>query len=143
MNWIFGDNIEATLGHFKYVIFYLICGLGAGLLQYIIDPTSTIPMLGASGAIAGVLGGYLVLFPHAKIDTLVTFGLFMSRIQVSALIMLGYWFIIQLFSGFGSIAIDTGEEGGVAFFAHIGGFAVGWLITHLLVKPRLTWQRVE
>ena len=141
--WIFGDNIEATLGHIGYIIFYILCGLAAGLLQYIIDPTSTIPMLGASGAIAGVLGGYLVLFPQAQVETLLTLGYFIRTINVPAYLMLGYWFVTQLFSGFGSIALSTQSEGGVAFFAHIGGFAAGWLIMTFLIKPRISWQRIE
>lgn len=140
--WIFGDNIEATLGHVKYLLFYLFTGIIAGLAQYFVDPTSTIPMLGASGAIAGVLGGYLVLFPHAKIETLATLGMFVSRINVPASIMLIYWFATQIFSGVGSIAVGTHEQGGVAFFAHAGGFAAGWLVMQI-VKPALTWRRVE
>ncbi|RJR15378.1 rhomboid family intramembrane serine protease [Candidatus Microgenomates bacterium] len=141
--WIFGDNIEATLGSFKFVIYYLICGIAAGLLQYVIDPSSAIPMLGASGAIAGVLGGYLVLFPRAQIESLLTFGFFWQRINVPASLMLGYWFITQLFSGVGSVAVATGAEGGTAFFAHIGGFATGWLIATLLIKPTISWQRID
>lgn len=141
--WIFGDNIEGTLGHLPFTLFYLLSGFGASLLQYMIDPTSSIPILGASGAIAGVLGGYLVFFPQAKIETLVTtFGGFMSRVNVPARFMLFYWFAIQLFSGVGSVAAGAHNQGGVAFFAHVGGFAVGWLIAKLL-KPRQEWIRVE
>ncbi|HCS78214.1 TPA: rhomboid family intramembrane serine protease [Patescibacteria group bacterium] len=138
--WIFGDNIEATLGSIGFLMFYLFAGFAASLLQFFIDPTSVIPVLGASGAIAGVLGGYLVLFPRAQIETLVTLGYYVSRINVSAQIMLIYWFITQLFSGVGSLAIGVAAQGGVAFFAHIGGFAAGWLLTQLFIKPRLKWQ---
>lgn len=140
--WIFGDNIEATLGHIKYLLFYLFTGILAGLAQYFVDPASSIPMLGASGAIAGVLGGYLVLFPHAKIETIATLGMHMSRINVPASVMLVYWFATQIFSGVGSIAVGTHEQGGVAFFAHAGGFAAGWLVMQV-VKPALSWRRIE
>jgi len=139
--WIFGDNVEATLGSIGFLCFYLFTGLAASLLQYLIDPTSAIPVLGASGAIAGVLGSYLVLFPRAQIETLITLGYYVSRINVSAQVMLIYWFITQLFSGVGSITVGVGE-GGVAFFAHIGGFAAGWLLTQLFIKPRQTWQQI-
>lgn len=131
--WIFGDNVEATLGHIKYFFFYIVCGLAAGLLQYFISPFANIPMLGASGAIAGVLGAYLVLYPHHKIDTIVPFGFYISRIEIPASIMLGYWFVIQLFSGFGSIGLQ--ETGGVAFWAHVGGFVAGWILVRFL-RPR-------
>lgn len=141
--WIFGDNVEANLGHIKYIIFYLISGIAAAFIQYLIDPASTIPVLGASGAIAGVLGGYLVLFPHAKIETFVTFGFYLSRLNVPASIMLFYWFITQLFSGIGSVAVGIHNQGGVAFFAHIGGFAAGYLITKLFIKPNLNFYRIE
>lgn len=141
--WIFGDNIEASLGHLRFLFFYLITGLAAGLAQYAIAPTSMIPVLGASGAIAGVLGGYLVLFPHAKIETLVTtFGAFMQTINLPAQFMLGYWFVVQLFSGVGSVAIGVHNQGGVAFFAHAGGFIAGWILMRM-VKPALSWVRIE
>lgn len=141
--WIFGDNIEAALGHFKYLGFYLVSGLVAAAVQFAVDPISSIPVLGASGAIAGVLGGYLVLFPNAKIETLVTtFGGFFTRVNVPASLMLIYWFITQLFSGVGTVAAGVTDQGGVAFFAHIGGFAAGWLIARL-VKPTLDWVRIE
>jgi membrane associated rhomboid family serine protease len=142
--WIFGDNIEASLGHMGFLLFYLVSGLAASFLQYVIDPASSIPMLGASGAIAGVLGAYLVLFPNATIETLVTaFGGFLTRVNIPAGFMLIYWFATQLFSGVGSIAVGSHNEGGVAFFAHIGGFAVGYLLARFLIKPRLTFYRLE
>lgn len=140
--WIFGDNVEATLGSIGFLIFYLFSGIAASLLQYFIDPASAIPVLGASGAIAGVLGGYLVLFPKAQIETLLTLGYYVSRVNVSAQVMLMYWFIMQLFSGVGSITAGV-SEGGVAFFAHIGGFAAGWLVTQIIIKPRQTWQQIS
>lgn len=129
--WIFGDNIEAALGHFRFFLFYLFAGIFAGLLQYMFNPISDIPMLGASGAVAGALGAYLVLYPRHKIDTLVpTFGGFMTKVQLPASIMLGYWFFIQLFSGAGSLA--SAFEGGVAWWAHVGGFAAGWGLIKIL-----------
>lgn len=129
--WIFGDNVEALLGDLGFLAFYLISGLGAGLLQYVINPTSSIPMLGASGAIAGVLGAYIIMYPNHKIDTLVPgFAGFMHRVELPASIMLGYWFVIQIFSGLGSLA--TSFEGGVAWWAHIGGFVTGVILIKII-----------
>lgn len=125
--WIFGDNIEAALGRITFILFYLICGIAAGLLQYLVNPSSSVPMLGASGAVAGILGAYLVLYPRHRIDTLVaTFGGFMREVQMPASLMLGYWFVIQLFSGVGSLGVTSG--GGIAFWAHVGGFVAGWIV---------------
>lgn len=126
---IFGDNLEDRLGHMKYLLFYLISGLGASFLQIISNPTSTIPNLGASGAIAGIMGGYLLLFPKHKIDVLFSWGFYFKQITVPAYTMLFYWFFAQLFYGVGSLAMPMG--GGIAFFAHAGGFATGYL----LLKP--------
>jgi len=124
--WIFGDNVEAMLGHVPYALFYLFCGVAAGVTQYLFSTSSDIPMLGASGAVAGVLGAYMAYFPHNKVDTLIVgFVGFMHKVQVPASLMLGYWFIIQLFSGVGSFGA---EGGGVAWWAHIGGFAAGWIL---------------
>jgi membrane associated rhomboid family serine protease len=124
--WIFGDNVEDRFGHVQYLIFYLLCGLAALFAQLAFNMTSNIPNLGASGAIAGVLGAYILLFPGKPIRVLVG-----NRVaQVSALIVIGGWFILQLFSGVGSIA-DTADTGGVAFLAHIGGFVAGFLLTFL------------
>jgi len=122
--WIFGDNVEDRLGSIMYVVFYLICGFAAGYAQVLIDPTSQIPLVGASGAIAGVLGGYIVLFPNVKVRGLIIFGYFARLTEIPALIVLGFWFVLQLFSGVMSLGPDT-AQGGTAFFAHIGGFVVG------------------
>jgi membrane associated rhomboid family serine protease len=131
--WIFGDNIEDRLGKARYIIFYLLGGLAASAAQIFIDPDSSIPNLGASGAIAGVLGGYLILYPQARILTLV----FRVMTQVPAYIVLGLWFVLQLFQGVGSLGVMTdAQQGGVAFFAHIGGFVAGML----LIKPFLWGQ---
>jgi membrane associated rhomboid family serine protease len=118
--WVFGDNVEEVLGHGRYLLFYLISGFAAAAAQVIADPASAIPMVGASGAIGGVMGAYAVLFPRARIDVLFFFGFFVRVIPMSAIFMLGYWFVIQLLSG--SLG---GAEGGVAFWAHVGGFAAG------------------
>jgi membrane associated rhomboid family serine protease len=130
--WIFGDNVEADWGHFRYLLVYLFWGVSAALAQYSINPGSDIPMLGASGAVAGVLGSYLVLHPSAKIETLIVgfFGLF-QRVNIPAYFMLGYWFITQFFSGTASIVTGTASIGGVAFFAHIGGFIAGYSTSKL------------
>jgi len=133
---IFGDNLEDKLGHIKYLLYYLICGLGASALQIIISPNSTIPNLGASGAIAGVMGGYLVLFPRQRIDILFSLGWSLRRTTVPAYFMLFYWFIAQLFSGAGSLVYSDETMGGVAYFAHVGGFITGWLLIKLLPKKR-------
>lgn len=126
--WIFGDNVEAFLGHIGFLLFYLLTGIAASLVQFFFMSGSEIPTLGASGAIAGVLGAYLVLYPRHKIDTLViSFGGFLQKLQIPASFMLGYWFIIQLFSGVGSLG--AAGQGGVAWWAHIGGFASGYLFT--------------
>jgi len=126
--WIFGDNVEDTLGPVRYLFFYLTCGLVAGLTQYFADPTSMIPALGASGAIAGVLAGYVVLFPGARVLTLVPLGFFLQVMELPAVLVLGIWFLLQALSGFLSIG---GTGGGVAWWAHVGGFVAGLV----LVKP--------
>jgi membrane associated rhomboid family serine protease len=123
--WIFGDNIEDLLGHAKYLVFYLLCGMVAALGQVIASPYSTVPMVGASGAIAGVMGAYLIKFPRARIVTLVFIMFFITTLEIPAPIMLAFWFVMQLFSGFGSIAATHVSGGGTAFFAHIAGFVAG------------------
>lgn len=130
--WVFGDNVEAKLGSFLFPFFYIASGIAAGALQFFFSPSSNIPMIGASGAVAGVLGAYLAYFPHHTIKTLVPFFGFISVINVPASFMLIYWFITQLFSGVATIGIQTADTGGIAFFAHIGGFAFGWIIAKIL-----------
>jgi len=124
--WIFGDNLERAMGHGRFLVFYLICGVAAGLAQIFASGASNIPSLGASGAISGVLGGYLLLFPRNRVRVLTRGGI----ASVPAIVVLGLWIVIQLISGMGSIA-NTAETGGVAYIAHIGGFVAGLL----LVKP--------
>jgi membrane associated rhomboid family serine protease len=133
--WIFANNIEDDLGRLVFLLFYLGGGAAAGLTQVAIDPASTIPMIGASGAIAAVLGGYLVLFPRARITTLVFLGFFYQLIDVPAVVVLVFWFILQLIDGLASLGF-AGAEGGVAFFAHIGGFVAGVVAARLLLTVR-------
>jgi membrane associated rhomboid family serine protease len=125
--WIFGNNIEDRFGRIRFLLFYLAGGIAAGLTQLAIDPTSDVPMVGASGAIAATLGAYLVLFPGARITSLVFLGFFYQLIDVPAIIVLAFWIILQLIDGFASLGV-SGVGGGVAFFAHIGGFAFGVLV---------------
>jgi membrane associated rhomboid family serine protease len=130
--WIFGDNIEDLLGHGKYLLFYLVCGVAAALGQVVADPNSTVPMVGASGAIAGVMGAYLVKFPRARVLTLVFIFFFITTIEIPAPIMLAYWFVIQLFSGIGSLAGSHLSQGGTAFFAHVAGFVSGLVLVKVM-----------
>lgn len=130
--WIFGNNVEDHLGPVKFLLFYLVSGLAAVGLFIAITPNGTVPMIGASGAIAGVLGAYLVLFPRARILTLIWFIFIIRLIWLPAMFILGYWFVIQLFMGISSLGQGGG---GVAWFAHIGGFAFGWLYFRLRRPP--------
>jgi len=130
--WIFGNNVEDRLGSIRFGLFYLVGGLAAALTQVAIDPQSHVPMVGASGAIAAALGAYIVLFPRARILSIVFLGFFYQLLEVPALIVLGYWFVLQLISGFGAFGAET-AQGGVAFFAHIGGFVVG-VVVGLVVR---------
>ena len=122
--WIFGDNLEDEMGHFKFAAFYLACGVAAGLIHVFSAPGSQVPTVGASGAIAGVLGGYLLLYPKAKVDVLVIFIVFFRIFPIPAWIMLGLWFVMQLFGGIGA----DPDTGGVAYWAHIGGFIAGLIL---------------
>jgi membrane associated rhomboid family serine protease len=124
--WIFGDNVEDRFGHIKFTIFYLLCGLAATAAQLAVSIGSNVPNLGASGAIAGVLGAYILLFPQGRVKVLQN----QQVIQVPALIVIGIWIVLQFFSGIGSIA-NTAETGGVAYMAHIGGFLAGFVLTFL------------
>lgn len=131
--WIFGDNVEDTLGRWGYLLFYLAAGVAAGLAQVFAAPASAIPGIGASGAIAGVLGAYLVLYPGSPVKVAVP-GLFLYHIAwLPSLVVLGMWFVLQLLNGFLSLGAETAAEGGVAWFAHIGGFVFG-LVAGLLVR---------
>ena len=127
--WFFGDNIEDRLGHFRYLIFYLLCGIAATLAHAIFNPASRMPSIGASGAIAGVLGAYILLFPKARVTTLIPIFFFITVREIPAVIVLGLWFILQLFVGVTSLGVaDAANAGGVAYFAHIGGFIAGMVL---------------
>lgn len=127
--WVFGDNVEDRLGHFRFILFYLVCGLAAAVLHILTNPGSKLPTVGASGAIAGVLGGYLLLFPHARILTLVPILFFFQLMELPALLFLGIWFLMQFLSG--ALSLTSGSSssvGGTAWWAHIGGFLAGMIL---------------
>ncbi len=138
--FIFGDNIEDRLGHIPYLIFYLFSGIAASVAHYLVDPSSTIPTIGASGAIAGVMGAYLVLYPRATVVTLVPIFVFLQVMVLPASIFLGIWFLIQFFQG--TFAMGSTQSAGVAWWAHIGGFVVGfaaamWVRSRGEIRPRV------
>jgi membrane associated rhomboid family serine protease len=134
--WIFGKNAEDTLGHTRFTLFYLLSGLVAALTQVLASPASEVPMIGASGAVSGVLGAYLILFPQARVLTLVIFGFFWRLVSIPAVIVLGFWIVLQVLNGLGSF----GEAGSVAWFAHIGGFFAGMLLL-IVMRPRTLIRR--
>jgi membrane associated rhomboid family serine protease len=129
--WIFGDNIEDSTGHLRYLLFYLLVGLVAAMAQVLMDPSSTIPMVGASGAIAGVLGAYALLYPRSRIHCIVPIIVIFWIVRIPALVVLGFWFVLQLLRG-----LESGPASGVAWFAHIGGFIAGLLLIKLFVSRR-------
>lgn len=131
--WIFGDNVEGYFGHAIYLFFYLFSGIIGNMIQYLLMPTSGIPMLGASGAIAGVLGAYFVLFPLAKVKSIIPIFFFVTIYDIPAPLMLGFWFILQLISGASSLPFSS-ETGGIAFFAHIGGFLTGAILARIFMR---------
>lgn len=133
--WIFADNIEDRLGHSKFLIFYLLCGLGASLAHIFANPTSSVPSIGASGAIAGILGAYFILYPKSRIITLLPIFFFFQIIELPAFIFLAVWFIMQFFSGMLTLGAGTAQTGGIAWWAHIGGFLSG-IFFILLLKGR-------
>ena len=136
--WIFGDNVEDRLGRMRFALFYLASGLAAGVAQWATDPASTVPTIGASGAIAGVLGAYLLLYPHARILTLIPIVIYPLFVQIPALVYLGIWFLLQLWSGvsaFGQAAGGGAATGGIAWWAHVGGFLAGIVLLKLMLPP--------
>ena len=135
--WIFGDNVEDRLGHARFLLLYLASGVMAAVAQILVAPHSSIPMVGASGAIAGVLGAYLLLFPSARILTLVPLGLFWQTVELPAFLFLGFWFLLQWIQGLTTIG-QVADVGGVAFWAHIGGFVSGMLGV-VMLRPRRRW----
>lgn len=139
--WIFGDNVEDRLGHGRFLAFYLFCGGGASVAQALVDPTSPVPMVGASGAIAGVMGAYFVLYPRSRVLTLIPFPFILT--ELPAVFLLGFWFVMQFLSGLGSLStVGTGDvTGGIAFWAHAMGFVIGGLLIKPLARPER--QRVD
>lgn len=138
---VFGDNVEGHVSPFAFLLLYFTAGIAGNFAQYLFAPSSSIPMLGASGAVAGILGFYMVLFPHSKIKTLLFIFFFVTITQIRALYMLGYWFVLQIISALGSTP-ETGEQGGVAFFAHVVGFIVG-ILFGVIFKGRSQRVAVE
>jgi membrane associated rhomboid family serine protease len=137
--WVFGNNIEDAMGHGKFLIFYILCGLAAAGAQTALSPHSAIPMVGASGAISGVLGAYLLLYPRVRVHTLIILPIYITTVAVPAYVMLGYWALLQLVGGLGSLSEI--EKGGVAFFAHVGGFVAGLLLVKLFVSEDVLRRR--
>src|SRR5436309_1866742 len=141
--WIFGDNVEDRLGHGRFIIFYLVCGIIAAFGQIAVDPTSTLPTIGASGAIAGVMGAYFVLYPRSRVLTLIPLILWWEMFELPATVLLGFWFLMQLFSAAGSIAVTASSHGsgGVAFMAHVAGFVFGGIAVLILrQQPAPPWE---
>jgi membrane associated rhomboid family serine protease len=143
--WIFGDNVEDRVGHGRFMVFYLLCGMAAALGQVVVDPHSTLPTIGASGAIAGVMGAYFVLYPRSRVLTLIPLVIFWEVIELPAIMLLGFWFLMQLFSA-GTIAMTASSHGsgGVAFAAHVAGFVMGLIGVFLFKKPeRDPWASAD
>ena len=139
--WIFGDNVEDRLGHGRFLVFYLLCGIAAAAGQIVIDPQSTLPTIGASGAIAGVMGAYFVLYPQSRVLTLIPLIVFWEIIELPAIFLLGFWFLMQLFSA-GAIAVTASTHGGgIAFMAHVAGFLVGMIGVFVFKKRELPHTR--
>jgi membrane associated rhomboid family serine protease len=138
--WVFGRNVEDLIGSGRFVVFYLLVGLASGAVQIITNPYSRIPTIGASGAIAGVMGAYLIKFPRARIVTLVPIVIFITTMEIPAALMLVWWFIIQLASGFGSLGERDYTGGGVAWFAHVGGFVAGMLLIRAFPPVSRRWR---
>jgi len=132
--WIFGNNIEDRLGHVRFIIFYLLCGVIAAYSHAFAEPLSQTPMIGASGAVAGILGAYLLLFPHARIHTLVFFGFFINIIRLPAILVIGFWIILQFVNGI--LSKGFAGQGGVAWFAHVGGFITGFLLIKVFLYTK-------
>jgi membrane associated rhomboid family serine protease len=139
--WVFGHNLEDRIGHIMYLLFYLITGVAATLTHWVIDPQSQTPLVGASGAISGVLGGYMLLYPYNRIRVLVILFIFITALQVPAMYLLGFWFLLQLLEGFGSLGVSN--QVSVAFFAHIGGFLAGLAIiaAYKILTGQGIWPR--
>ena len=137
--WVFGNNIEDVMGHGKFLIFYLLCGVVAAATQTFVSPHSLVPMVGAPGAISGVLGAYILLYPNVRVHTLILLPFFITTVALPAWVMLGYWILIQVLSGLGSLSEI--EKGGVAFFAHVGGFIAGLVLVKLFASEDVLRRR--
>src|SRR5467141_2819174 len=137
--WVFGNNIEDAMGHAKFVIFYLLCGVAAAATQTFVSPHSVVPMIGASGAISGVLGAYLLLYPRVRVHTLIILPIYITTVALPAWVMLGYWILLQVLGGLPQLA--GLQSGGVAFFAHIGGFAAGMLLIRAFAREEYLLRR--
>jgi len=133
--WIFGDNVEDRVGHGRFIVFYLLCGILAAVGQIVMEPASTLPTIGASGAIAGVMGAYFVLFPRSRILTLIPLFVFIEIVEVPAILFLGIWFVLQFISGVGTLGRADALSSGIAFWAHIAGFAAGAVLIFALRRP--------
>ncbi len=131
--WVFGDNIEDAMGHFRFIVFYLLCGLAAALGHAALHPDSAVPMIGASGAISGVLGGYLLLYPRAQVMTLIPIFFLIRIVPLPAWLWIGFWIVGQTVSGVASYTASTGAASGVAYFAHIGGFVAGVILVRFFI----------
>lgn len=138
--WVFGRGIEDLIGSGPFLLFYLVCGLAAGVLQVVTNPYSQLPTIGASGAIAGVMGAYVIRFSRARIVTLVFIVVFITTVEIPAWILLVWWFVIQLFNGFGSLATANYSGGGTAWFAHVGGFLAGMLLIRAFPVRQRKWR---
>jgi len=134
--WIFGDNIEDTLGRFRFIVFYFLCGFAAAVAQVLSDPTSTIPMVGASGAVAGILAAYLMLFPRTMVLTLIPIFIFFTTVQIPAYLIIGYWALLQFLNAYLLKGGGMLQGGGIAYFAHVGGFTAGILLLMLMGGKR-------
>lgn len=132
--WLFGNNVNDSMGHVRFLVFYVLCGVAAAAAQTLVNPSSPIPMVGASGAISGVMGAYIVLYPRVRVHMLIFLGFFITTVVVPAYLMLGYWFLLQLLGGVPALG---DEQGGVAFWAHAGGFVAGALLVYLFKDPEL------
>ena len=137
--WVFGNNIEDSMGHARFVVFYLLCGVAAAATQMVSDPGSAVPMVGASGAISGVMGAYILLYPRVRVHTIVWLGFFVTTVALPAYVMLGYWFFYQLLLG--TVGALSRMEGGTAFWAHVGGFVAGMALIRLFVNPEYLERR--
>ena len=137
--WVFGNNIEDSMGHARFVVFYLLCGVAAAAAQMVSDPGSAVPMVGASGAISGVMGAYILLYPRVRVHTIVWLGFFVTTVALPAYVMLGYWFFYQLLLG--TVGALSRMEGGTAFWAHVGGFVAGMALIRLFVNPEYLERR--